>query len=193
MRSSVVALFLALLGASILLEPVAAQTGTPPFSTFSGGPDLINLANLNAHDQIPILARPGRGIPFAYSIAADSTIVARVPLLGSGYGWGLSWSVAMGIPASIGVLRYSTAPAYCGLLFENMTRYSNFVYTDPGGTAWTFGGVAYQLSADTGSCDANHPATITGRSPFGASLFFGVLSASVHDLSGRRLISSSVA
>jgi hypothetical protein len=36
------------------------QTGTPPFASYSGGPDIINLGNLNAHLTVPIVQKAGR-------------------------------------------------------------------------------------------------------------------------------------
>lgn len=42
-------------------------TGTPPFGSFGGGSfDTVNLANLNAHFAIPMLSKPGAGLPFHY-------------------------------------------------------------------------------------------------------------------------------
>jgi hypothetical protein len=50
-------------------------TGTPPFSSFGGGPfDTINLGNLNAHFSIPVLSKAGRGVPFSYSLGYDSSV-----------------------------------------------------------------------------------------------------------------------
>jgi hypothetical protein len=50
----------------IYCSPSAAQvmTGTPPFGSFGGGPDAINLGNLNAHIDVPVLNKAGRGLPF---------------------------------------------------------------------------------------------------------------------------------
>lgn len=57
----------------IIFSQVA--TGAPPFNSFGGGPfDLLNLGNLNVHFSIPIINKPGRGIPFAYSLGYDSSI-----------------------------------------------------------------------------------------------------------------------
>ena len=50
------------------------QTGTPPFGSFGGGPDVINLANLNAHWTIPLLHKPGRGTNFDYDLTYDSSV-----------------------------------------------------------------------------------------------------------------------
>jgi hypothetical protein len=49
-------------------------TGTPPMSSLSGGPDVVNLANLNTHIAIPILSKSGRGLPFTFNLTHDSSI-----------------------------------------------------------------------------------------------------------------------
>src|SRR5712692_5571330 len=54
---------------------LAAPTkGTPPFQSFGGGPDVINLGNLNVHYSFPVFNRAGRGIPFSYALAYDSSV-----------------------------------------------------------------------------------------------------------------------
>jgi len=69
------------------------QTGAPPFGSFGGGPDVINLANLNAHMTIPVLHKPGRGTNFTYDLSYDTSV--WTPLDSSGnhiwtpaYNWG---------------------------------------------------------------------------------------------------------
>jgi hypothetical protein len=56
--------------------PALAQvaTGTPPFGTFGGGPDIINLANLNAHLTVPVVNKAGRGMAFTYNLIYDSSV-----------------------------------------------------------------------------------------------------------------------
>ena len=58
--------------------PALSQTiqtkGTPPFGTFGGGPDIINLANLNSHVTVPLFHKPGRGLSFDFSLVYDSSI-----------------------------------------------------------------------------------------------------------------------
>ena len=49
-------------------------TGTPPFGSFGGGPDVINLANLNSHITVPVLHKPGRGMNFTYDLSYDSSV-----------------------------------------------------------------------------------------------------------------------
>lgn len=49
-------------------------TGTPPFGSFSGGPDVVNNANLNVHLAIPVMNKAGRGMPFYYILTNDSSV-----------------------------------------------------------------------------------------------------------------------
>ena len=58
---------LLVIGALVLASlPVGAQvsTGAQPMGSFSSGPDVINLGNLNMHFDFPVFAKPGRGMPF---------------------------------------------------------------------------------------------------------------------------------
>src|SRR6266702_7613868 len=57
-------------------ETASAQvaTGTPPFGTFGGGPEVINLANLNAHFTMPVFHKAGRGLPFNFDLTYDTSI-----------------------------------------------------------------------------------------------------------------------
>src|ERR1700681_2377940 len=81
------------------------QTGTPQFGSFSGGPDVINLGNLNAHLDIPVLNRPGRGVPFTYDLTYDTSFWYPAGSSGSQYwvpagveiwGWAGQTEVAVG-------------------------------------------------------------------------------------------------
>ena len=49
-------------------------TGTPPFGSFAGGPETINLADLNSHWGFGIVAKAGRGSPFHYAIGFDNSL-----------------------------------------------------------------------------------------------------------------------
>lgn len=60
-----------------------AQTGTPPFGSFGGGPDVIDLANLNSHIIVPVIHKPGRGQNLAFDITYDSAIWYPVGASGS--------------------------------------------------------------------------------------------------------------
>ena len=61
-------------------------TGTPVFGSFGGGPEVLNLANLNAHWGIPVLHKAGRGTNFTYDLSYDSSVWYPV-LSGSAKTW----------------------------------------------------------------------------------------------------------
>ena len=69
--------------------------GTPPFGSFSGGSfDAINLSNLNVHFSIPIMNKPGAGLPFTYALTYDNSIWYPSSVSGqntwtavTGWGW----------------------------------------------------------------------------------------------------------
>ncbi len=94
-HSSIVLLF------ACIFVPISAvaqvQTGTPSFGTFAGGPDTIDIANLNSRITIHVLNKTGRGMNFAYDLAYDSSIWAPA-VSGSTTIWnpvpGLGWTNA---------------------------------------------------------------------------------------------------
>ena len=70
------------------------STGRPPLGSYSSGPDVINLGNLNMHFEIPIFAKPGRGTPFTYTLSVDNSVWYPTGASGSqtwqpvgGWGW----------------------------------------------------------------------------------------------------------
>src|SRR5208337_1844452 len=79
---------IALMSSSAAFSQVA--TGTPPFGSFSGGPDVVNNANLNDHITIPVVAKGGRGLTFSYALSFDSSVwypSAGVWVPVSNWGW----------------------------------------------------------------------------------------------------------
>jgi YD repeat-containing protein len=77
-------LFMLMLGSNAVNAQVA--TGTPPFSSSGGGPDVIDLANLNVHLDVPIVNKPGRGMNFTYDMSYDSSAWYPV-VVGSTTSW----------------------------------------------------------------------------------------------------------
>ncbi|HXN74853.1 MAG TPA: hypothetical protein VN861_20070 [Candidatus Acidoferrales bacterium] len=74
------------------------QTGTPPFGSYSGGPDIINLGNLNAHLTVPIVQKAGRGTNFTYYLNLDSSVWYPVGSSGS-----QSWTInGLQVPGQFG-------------------------------------------------------------------------------------------
>jgi hypothetical protein len=52
--------------------------GFPQYGSMQqGGIDAINLQNLNAHFEIPVVSVPGRGTNFNYSLVYDSLVWNR--------------------------------------------------------------------------------------------------------------------
>jgi YD repeat-containing protein len=80
------------LGAASALGQVS--TGTPPFGSFGGGPDVVNLGNLNAHLAVPVRNKAGRGLRFFYTLSYDSSVWYPTTVNGvltwqpvANYGW----------------------------------------------------------------------------------------------------------
>jgi RHS repeat-associated protein len=113
-------------------------TGTPPFGSFGGGPDVINLANLNAHWTLPVLHKPGRGTNFTYDLTYDNSVWYPVTSNGTTtwqpvQNWG--WSAQT--QGGTGFLEYSLTQSCNG---SCTLTWSNYVYFDTFGTSHQFTG-----------------------------------------------------
>src|SRR5713101_9258474 len=74
--------------------PASGQvpTGTQPFGSFGGGPDIINLANLNSHITVPVLHKAGRaGFNLTYDLSYDTSVWYPVGSSGS-QSWQSVWN-----------------------------------------------------------------------------------------------------
>lgn len=121
------------------------QTGTPPFGSFGGGLDIVNLGNLNVHLNVPIYSRAGRGTPFTYSLGYDTSIWSPVNSSGtrvwtpaSNWGWTSSTASVTG-HLSARVTSAQTCPTYINPHLPPVDEETIYTYT------WTyydsFGGV----------------------------------------------------
>src|SRR5260221_3124162 len=119
-------------------------TGTPPFGSFGGGPDIINLANLNTHITIPVLHKPGRGTNFTYDLSYDSSVWYPVGASGSqvwtpvaNWGWRGQTEVITGYITytSATVPGCKVGSQYAG----QTTTYSHWTYHDPFGVSHSWG------------------------------------------------------
>jgi RHS repeat-associated protein len=128
----------------------SAQTGTPPFGSFGGGPDVINLSNLNSHIDIPVISKPGRGTNFTYTLSYDSTVWYPVGSSGS-QSWQHigNWGWASQTQAVLGYVSYgSTYTTQCLLdpgpprLYGTTYWYKQWYYVDEFGTFHSFGSFA---------------------------------------------------
>jgi YD repeat-containing protein len=152
---------------------VSAQvpTGTPPLGSFGGGPDIINLANLNSHIAIPVLHKAGRGTTFTYDLSYDSSVWYPVGSSGN-QNWQpvINWSWRAITEITTGYVSYSTGQIKCydsppG--FYWVTTYSHFAYHDP------FGVVHYFSTPTLASCSGfSESATVTATDSSGYNAYF---------------------
>ncbi len=123
-------------------------TGTPPFGSFGGGPDVINLGNLNSHIAIPVLHKTGRaGMNFTYDLNYDTSV--WYPAGGGwqsvgNWGWG---TTQVGFTGSI---TYYAQQVYCPADSSYYLQYWDFWYADPYGIShhFSFEGVNTYISSD---------------------------------------------
>ncbi|MGA2300808.1 MAG: RHS repeat-associated core domain-containing protein [Candidatus Acidiferrum sp.] len=118
-------------------------TGTAPFGSFGGGPDTINLANLNSHITIPVLHKAGRGTNFTYDLSYDSSVWYPVTS-GTSTVWTpvLDWGWRGQTEIATGYISFSITNTFVRFPVCNITTYSNFVYHDPFGVPHGFNGSA---------------------------------------------------
>src|ERR1017187_4777660 len=70
--------------ASAALAMGQVATGNYTYGSYDNlGFDTINVGNLNLHASLPVLNKPGRGMPFTYALSYDSSIWTPVTVNGS--------------------------------------------------------------------------------------------------------------
>jgi RHS repeat-associated protein len=140
---------------SMFCVPTFGQvpTGTPPFGSFGGGPDVINLANLNAHLTVPVQNKAGRGLPFYYDLTYDSSVWYPVTS-GSTTTWTpvnyWGWNVQTAV--TTGYVNYRTLQSYCRTGTEitgTQVVFSAWSYNDQFGVTHNFIGTS---RIQTGTC-----------------------------------------
>ncbi|MGC1616335.1 MAG: hypothetical protein WA736_16750, partial [Candidatus Acidiferrum sp.] len=120
--------------------PATAQvtTGTPPFGSYGGGPETINLANLNSHLPFPVFHKAGRGLNFNFDLDYDSSIWTPVTS-GSTTSWQMSseWSSSI-LPLGHLVEKTTVTDGTCtlpnGRPAKTITTINKFTYVDGLGT-----------------------------------------------------------
>jgi hypothetical protein len=150
------AFFLALSGTVAFAQ---VPTGTPPFGSFSGGPDAVNLGNLNVHIDVPVLSKAGRGTNFTYDLSYDTSVWYPSSVSGTNtwtpvYNWG--WRAAT--EANTGYISFTqTTIPWCnpgGTYLGHQTTYSNWVYHDPWGVPHWFANLTtYYYQGPVGTCN----------------------------------------
>jgi len=194
--------FLYVLFILVLIDcmPSLAQvaTGTPPFGSFGGGPDVIDLGNLNVHLAIPVLNKAGRGMPFTYTLTYDSSVWS--PSVSSGDGtWtpSLNWGWLGQTAISSGYISYRSLTTVCGTEVGNPkigfhfdqtgtnTTLSNFVYFDPFGIPHPFAGVYEWEESSTGTPCGSTQDTIVPLTTDGSGYSFNYSAGTVTSRTGR--------
>jgi RHS repeat-associated protein len=110
-----------------VIASAQVQTGAPPFGTFTGGPDIINLANLNYHLTVPIIHKKGRGTDFIYDLSFDSSVWLPAGVSGSQSWqpvWNWGWTGQTQI--TTGYATYTSINGDCG---TGRTRVPYHIYT----------------------------------------------------------------
>ena len=144
----------------LALEPISISqvaTGMPQFNSLGGGPfDRVNLGNLNVHFTIPIINKGGRGTPFTYNLAYDSSIWVPVTVSGNlvwqptpNWGWQGQTEVSLGY---ITMTSTTTKPLSCGDgTFASTTIYFWKSYRDNLGASHSFGLASTNVNGCAGS------------------------------------------
>ena len=116
--------------------------GTYPYGTFDNkGFDSINVGNLNVHFGLPIISKPGRGLPFSYTLGYDSSVWYPYDA-GGGPAWTPTQSFGWfgDTAVTTGYFWYNTDAEmnfFHGLACWEYT-YSSFHYVDPLGHSHIF-------------------------------------------------------
>lgn len=189
--------FLLMMGMILMCSGQAhpqVATGTPPFGSFGGGPDTINLGNLNDHITVPILNKPGRGTPFSYNLTYDTSVLYPSTVSGTKtwtpvYNWG--WSAAT--QANTGYISNTSGFDQCyymqgriKLLGTLHTWTTNYVYHDPWGVPHPFAGTANNWTGDAeGGCTLGTDNGFTSTTNDGSGYTINVISAGGATLTSR--------
>jgi RHS repeat-associated protein len=162
-------------------------TGTPPMSSLSGGPDIINLANLNSHITIPILVKSGRGLPFTFNLTQDSSIWYPVTSSGSTSwqpvpNWGWSGSEAK-IGYIISAASSSSRIISCGHLQSLIiTTVYGWTYQDGFATPHPFPGTT---TVTVNQCtNTTTPTSLGATAVDGSGYTFSATGSTVNSLVG---------
>ena len=155
------------------------QTGTPPYGSFAGAPDIVDLANLNVHLSVPVINKPGRGTNFTYDLSYDSSVWSPTSSSGSHswtpvYNWGWRGQTEIATGYFSYYLTIYDCTYYIGKVqyqgYEEDT-YSNFVYHDPWGVSHPFTGATnVYIGTSQGSCKIGTNRSLTAVATDGSGL-----------------------
>lgn len=201
-----ISLLFALLVSLIFSLATSAQTtGTPPFGSFGGGPDLIDFGNLNARLAIPLMSKAGRGMNFAPYVLYNTLIWSPVTSNGTttwtpafNYGWSGSDPLVGSVGSSVSI-SFISCPGHFGVL---SATYTNWAYMDGLGTPHPFPGTSTQSNAclsptgftSTATDGSGYTITVSGQSVTSLYSSTGNLivpGTSIQDRNGNKITLSS--
>src|SRR5216684_8682349 len=142
------------------LAHAQVPTGMPPFGSFGGGPDIINLANLNSHIAIPVLHKLGRGgFNFSYDLSYDSSVWSRVTSGGT-TGWQpiTNWGWRGQTEAATGYIAFNATVTFCytnRIPTGSISTLTNWFFHDPWGIPHAFAGTAISRGGSCGTSVTN--------------------------------------
>lgn len=144
-------------------------SGKSPFGSFGGGPDVVDLGNLNVQIAVPVMSKPGRGMSLHYTLTYDSSIWYPAAANGiltwtpvSNWGWRSQTEALMGY------VTYKTTTRQC--LDDSIpkpqwvtgTIYNSFEYHDEFGVIHYFGLSPLPYIDDDSSPCAQTNTSVTG-------------------------------
>jgi len=164
------------------------QTGAPPLGSFGGGPDVIDLANLNVHVGISVLHKPGRGTDFTYDLSYDTSVWYPVTS-GSTQSWqavpNLGWRGVTEV--SMGYISYAVGSGVCqGDSGPEHYHYRyNWAYHDFFGSTHSFPNLITLQGTDPWQCSGLSPTgSDTAVDGSGYSISATAGSATIYSVSG---------
>lgn len=144
MRIRSLAFFALLCLLPIQIFAQAGGTGLYTFGSFDNrGFDTVNIGNLNVHFEVPIVNKPGRGLPFQYSLVYDGLIWSAGAASGtSAWTPDPEWGIhAQLFDRVMGYISYEYKTEKCIITPPRSTmtpRLSNYVYHDGFGRQHAF-------------------------------------------------------
>jgi RHS repeat-associated protein len=187
LRLSAILIFLVSFCPDLSFAQVA--TGTPPFGSYAGSPDTINLGNLNVHWTYSVLSKPGRGLNFDYYLGYDSSVWSPVTS-GSTTTWqpttNWGWTSSAFNIGEITTVETSVS-AICdsrhGPVHYVAYYWKNWAYIDAFGTPHRFVGTSSSASSSCGTSITGFTATASDGSGYTITVRAGVV-VSLHASNG---------
>jgi RHS repeat-associated protein len=162
--------------------------GTPPFGSFSGGPDIINNSNLNVMIDVPIRHKAGRGNPFTYDLVYNTLIWAPVGTSGSqtwqpisNLGWTTATQAQTGYVTSASQSTENECIVGGKPEEEPGSISSNFTYVDSHGVPHLFAGT---ITVRCGQISPNPFGPVTATDGSGLSLTVALFQPTVTSRAG---------